>query len=179
MLLARSLAGSGLQHARRVKPAAAAVAVPQRWLSDAGAVAKREEKDQLEVKTQTAEQKIQRQRVNTVTSPLNRGLFIPDDQLPAIEDGEEGALSGARDNKAFVGRMATIAMPPKHAMSSGTYKYRHWRITFDQVGTWTNHLMGAWIGGAYQHRCCAGGLFVVVYGMQCVLFAAHVLLRCR
>lgn len=112
-----------------------------RWFAD-DAVAQRDGDDNAEVKVYTAEEKIKRQREMTVTSPLNRDVFIPDDQLSAIQDGEEGILAGARSNRAYEGRLATIAMPPQHAMTSGTYKFRHWRITFDTQETWTNHLMG-------------------------------------
>eukprot|EP00591_Stephanopyxis_turris_P006156 CAMPEP_0195524612 /NCGR_PEP_ID=MMETSP0794_2-20130614/24532_1 /TAXON_ID=515487 /ORGANISM="Stephanopyxis turris, Strain CCMP 815" /LENGTH=259 /DNA_ID=CAMNT_0040654865 /DNA_START=44 /DNA_END=823 /DNA_ORIENTATION=+ len=106
------------------------------------AVTKRDEEDQAEIKVYTTEEKIKRQRQNTLTSPLNRDLFIPDDQLAAIEDGEEGILAGSRDYKAYEGRLATIARPAQHAMTSGTYKFRHWRVTFDHQESWTNHLMG-------------------------------------
>ena len=112
-----------------------------RPLSD-NAVTKRDEEDKAELKVYTTEEKVKRQREMTVTSPLNRDVFIPDDQLPAIEDGEEGILAGSRDYKAYEGRLATIAKPPQHAMTSGTYKFRHWRVTFDHQETWTNHLMG-------------------------------------
>lgn len=118
----------------------------RRALADA-AVAKREEKDKVEVKVHTKEEKITRQRELTVTSPLNRGVFIPDDQLPAIVEGEEGILAAARDYKAYKDRIAMIAKPARHAMTSGTYKFRHWRITFDHQEAWTNHLMG-WTSSA-------------------------------
>lgn len=64
---------------------------------------------------------------------------------PAIVDGEEGKVAGTA--QYFKGRMATISRPPQHASQSGTYKYRHWRIAFDQQERWTNPLMG-WASSA-------------------------------
>lgn len=64
---------------------------------------------------------------------------------PAIVDGEEGKAAGTSAH--FVGRTATISRPPPHASQSGTYKFRHWRITFDQQERWTNPLMG-WASSA-------------------------------
>ena len=155
MMFAKSFAGRALQSLKFARRAAnrQPLFATQRWLSD-NAVATTEEDG--EVATYTADEKIKRQRELTVTSSANRGLFVPDDQLPAIEHGEEGVLAGSTINDVYDGRIATIEMPPKNAMSSGSYKYRHWRISFDQQTGWTNHLMGAclcWcVRRIYCHR---------------------------
>lgn len=144
-MLVRAFARAGLV-VRRPSAAAQLLVTSRRCFAD-DAIATRDEEDQAEVKVYTTEEKVKRQRELTVTSPMNRDLFIPDDQLAAIADGEEGVLAGSRDNDAYKGRVATIEKPPQHAMTSGTYKFRHWRISFDYQDGWTNHLMG-WTSSA-------------------------------
>lgn len=53
---------------------------------------------------------------------------------------EVALISGTGD--FTMGRKASIFMPTRHQMQSGTYNTRHWEIRFDSPRTWQNPLMG-------------------------------------
>ena len=71
-------------------------------------------------------------------------LFGETSLVPASNPGDEGI--GSVTAEQFEGRVAKIAMPPKHAMQSATSRIRHWKISFDRQGKWRNGLMG-WASG--------------------------------
>ncbi|KAI3382989.1 hypothetical protein SNEBB_010647 [Seison nebaliae] len=66
----------------------------------------------------------------------------------SIKENEEkvDAISGVK-NCEIVSRKATIYVPSKNPMQSGTYNCRKWKIQFDTKERWENPLMG-WCSSA-------------------------------
>ena len=65
--------------------------------------------------------------------------------VPASNPGDEGVSSVTAH--MYEGRVAKIAMPPKHAMQSATSRIKFWEVKFDRQRKWRNELMG-WTSGS-------------------------------